>query len=415
MSTTKFDVVIVGAGPAGSLAAFALAGAGVRTLLLDSQEFPRDKPCGGGIQQRGLKHIPFSCDSVFRSRLDQVCFCRDLAPRFLRKSESTLVFGVLRREFDHVLLNRAAEAGAHVWGGCKFRGVSGLQERKLQISTSRGDIEADYLIGADGANSAVARFVNSRDSYFWQVALYAEVPDELTAGGRPSTMTIDWGTIPAGYGWVFPKAGMLNVGVGGPVAVGKSLRSYLDKFLASRPELTARIGKPQIKGHQLPTLTRSTRLESGRVLLVGDAAGLVEPLTGEGISNACHSAGLAARVLLDRMNGIANGGAYERLVRHEIGAELAISRQLLSLAVAFPRTLFRLLERDEVVWKTFCEVLTGETGLASLAHNLVRNYGLFKVPMTRVAELQEKIKLLLWQTLGHSRKLDSLPQQVSPY
>lgn len=391
----RFDVVVIGGGPAGSITAYCLATAGVRVALLESQRFPRDKPCGGGIQHRVLQHIPFSCEPVFRSHLNRFDFWYRLAPRFSRHSPQTLVSGVLRSEFDKFLIDKAIEAGAFVLDECRATTISQSRQNVI-VHTLNGNFEATFVVGADGANSIVSRQLNSRGAYFWQVALYTEIKAEATRLEN-SAAVVDWGSLPSGYGWVFPKRDHVNIGVGGPLALGRNLRPYLQSFLSKQMGLPIKASK--VKGHQLPTLTSATRLESDRIFLVGDAAGLVEPLTGEGISNACHSARLAAKAILDRLGGTTVAGSYEMAVRREIGADLLISRRLLSLAVAFPKTVMAWFERDDAVWDEFCGVLSGRSSFSALAQTAVRNFGIMRWPLSALASTQETLKLLCWNFL----------------
>ena len=391
----RFDAIVVGGGPAGSLTAYRLATAGVRVALLDSRQFPRDKPCGGGIQHRALQHIPFSCESTFRSRMSSFDFWYRLAPKFSRHSSQALVAGVLRSEFDKFLVDKAIEAGAVAFEKCKATSIASSRGG-VKVLTARGEIEADFVVGADGANSIVSRHLNSRASYFWQVALYTEFA-ATSSQLENATAAIDWGTVPSGYGWIFPKRDHVNIGVGGPLVLGRSLGPYLQRFRSKQLGLGGASSK--VRGHQLPTLTARTKLESDRLFLVGDAAGLVEPLTGEGISNACHSARLASEAILGRLGGTALVGSYELAVRAEIGADLVISRRLLSLAVAFPRTLMNWFERDDAVWNDFCGVLSGRSTFATLAQRVVGNFGVLRWPLSGLASTQEAMKLLAWSFL----------------
>jgi geranylgeranyl reductase family protein len=396
----RFDVAVIGGGPAGAMAAYRLASAGVRVAILDSQPFPRDKPCGGGIQQRVLQHIPFSCDSVFRSQMDRFDFWYRLAPQFSRSAKQALVYGVLRREFDSFLLDRALTAGATFLCGHRANTIS-QSAKKAIVHTSAGDLEASFVVGADGANSVASRQLNPRNAYFWQFALVTEVRTNSGDLGSSSAL-VDWGSVPSGYGWVFPKHDHVNIGVGGPTVLGRSLGRYLQSLLGKQVHLADAMSKA--KGHHLPTLTNATRIECGRVFLVGDAAGLVEPLTGEGISNACHSARLAAEAIAGHLSGTATAGAYEEAVRREIGMDLIISRRLLSLAVAFPKTVLNWFERDDAVWNEFCGVLAGASSFSKLAQTAIRNFGILKGPLSAVASTQEALKLLTWSIFERERR-----------
>lgn len=396
-----FDAIVAGAGPAGSLSAYRLAAAGLRVLILDAAQFPRDKACGGGVQQRAFRHIPFDWRSAVHQELNEFALSFGLLPQFTRGSANPLVLSVLRTEFDALLLEAARSAGAEALLGTRVSGVEFAEGEPVRVRTSRGDFTSRYLIGADGANSVVGARINPRPSFFWQVALYCEVPRELLLEDRTpdGRMAVDWGSLPSGYGWVFPKTSTVNVGVGAPVSIGKSLRPYLDNFVGSqrmlRPEARSRI---RFKGHQLPTLTRATKFGHANVLLAGDAAGLIDPLTGEGISNACHSAGLAAQAILEsESNGHPAIHCYERALRREIVPDILHSRQLLSLSVAFPRRVLRIFQHDEVVWAVFCRTLRGDASFLELLETITANLGILAGPVRKIACLWEALRIQRYQ------------------
>ena len=392
-----FDVAVVGAGPSGSLSAYRLAREGVRVAIFDAKEFPREKACGGGLQQRATARIPCEWQSTVRGALRNVDFSYGLSDRFSRSYPETLVYGVLRSEFDQHLLEAAMRAGARFHGGVRTERVESGANGALVLRASSGDFRARFVLGADGANSVVNQALNSRDSYFWQAAIYCEIPRELTNNGRidPSAMRIDWGSLPSGYAWVFPKRGSVNVGVGGPVSVGRMLRPYLRHFLIAEGLLSAgALDKLRFTGHKLPTLTKNTRLAGERILLVGDAAGLVEPLTGEGISYACHSAELASRAVLDCLRGNAeNLSAYADAVREEIGRDIFWARRILSYGVVFPRALYELFERNEEVWNAFCRLLRGEGTFYELRSRIFGRFGWCSAPLQMLVEQFEKLKV----------------------
>ncbi|MBV9154978.1 MAG: NAD(P)/FAD-dependent oxidoreductase, partial [Acidobacteriaceae bacterium] len=353
------------------------------------------KACGGGVQQRAAQRIPFDFSSVVRGRLSGFELTFNFGQNCLRTYPDDLVYSVLRSEFDQFLLAQAVRAGAHVQHGVKVLGVSSGPQ-SAEIQTSAGALSARYVIGADGANSVIGRLLNQRDNYFWQAALYCEVPEEhLAPGGLAyQNMRVDWGTLPSGYAWIFPKVGSANIGVGCPAALGRMLRPYLKSFISAEGILKSQaLESLRFKGHQLPTLTKRTVLENSSVMLVGDAAGLVEPFTGDGISQACHSAELAAESILDSLDNRCAQRTYTQKVLREIGSELIWSRKLLSLAVTFPHALYRAFKINDRVWNTFCRVLRAEESFKSVKAAALGPLELLCTPIEFIVERYEKRKI----------------------
>ncbi len=292
----RFEVVVAGAGPAGSAAAIHLARAGVRVLLADKARFPRDKPCGGGLTGRAVRALPCPVDPVVEHVVDRFELRLRYGPRFARGGGEPMILMTQRRRLDAHLLEQAAAAGADVRDGAAVSAVeAGADRVELAVGGSR--VHADVLVGADGANGVVARSVGLGEDVVRGVALEGNASwDELDLDRYRGRAVVELGVVPGGYGWVFPKGNHANLGVGGWGSEGPRLRAHLDRLaIAHGLSLEA---LTDLKGHRLPMRRLGSAPSAGRVLLVGDAAGLVDPLSGDGMYEAFVSARLAAETIV---------------------------------------------------------------------------------------------------------------------
>ncbi len=294
-----FDVLVVGAGPAGSATAIHLARGGASVLLVDRARFPRDKPCGGGITVRALRQAPCDVTPV----VERVVHTFELRLRerhkFRRTSREPLILMTQRRRLDAFLAEQAVAAGA------TFRDAARVEQ--LDLGSGRAGITAtvggravavDFLVGADGANGVVARAAGLDRGIERGVALEGNVPWRLLDEERFSaTAVVEFGALSGGYGWLFPKADHANIGVGGWAEEGPALRRHLERLAGAFGVDPAAI--TDVRGHRLP-MRRPGAATPGRenVLVVGDAAGLVDPLSGDGMYEAFASAHLAAVAIL---------------------------------------------------------------------------------------------------------------------
>jgi len=292
-SAAKFKVVVVGGGPAGSAAARTLAAAGVAVCLIDKCAFPRDKLCGGLLTLRSRKTF----QQVFQTDWSPVIQQKSRGAQFYfqRRRLNSLtdykdIFFTCRREFDAHLLGLAEQCGAKLMLGRQVLGVD-LENSRLALAGGEA-IGFDILIGADGVNSAVARAVFGRSFHRDKIGFgfELEVPISPAIPAIPNP-EIYFGVLDWGYGWVFPKRDTLTAGVGGLLRASPNMRGDFEAFLKSR---FGRIPPGQIKGHFIPFGDFRQVPGRGNVLLCGDAAGLVEPITGEGIAFAMLSGYYAA-------------------------------------------------------------------------------------------------------------------------
>jgi geranylgeranyl reductase family protein len=325
----RFDAIVVGAGPAGSTAAYRLATVGARVLLLDKARFPRDKPCGGGLTARALRELLFTVDPVVEDRATRFTLRARYRGGFERVSAEPLVVLTQRRRLDAFLAERAAEAGADFRDGVR---VSDVSETSIRVDGL--EVACETLIGADGANGITGRALGLAREVERGVALEGNVRRAEDAfRGR---MALEFGVVPGGYGWVFPKGDHVNVGVGGWAAEGPRLREHLQRLCGEHAIPFDRV--ESLRGHHLPMRRPAARLARGRAAVVGDAAGLVDPFSGDGIFEALLSARLASAAVLDLLAGRADSlEPYHDALTTRLARLAAFSWGLKSAVDRFPR------------------------------------------------------------------------------
>ncbi|RII08038.1 putative oxidoreductase [Streptomyces sp. YIM 130001] len=375
-SSEVWDVVVVGAGPAGASAANAAAVAGRRVLILEKAELPRYKTCGGGIVGLSRDALPPGFQLPLQDRVHAVTFSLD--GRFARTRRSRrMLFGLINRpEFDQGLVESALKAGAELRTGVTVSGVeqhgrSVPDRRTVAIQLSGGEtVLAHAVIGADGSASRIGSHVGVKLDQV-DLGLEAEIPvPEAVAEDWAGRVQIDWGPMPGSYGWVFPKGDTLTVGVISARGDGAATKQYLEDFVA-------RLGlagfEPRISsGHLTRCRSDDSPLSRGRVLVCGDAAGLLEPWTREGISYALRSGRLAGEWAVriaesqDAVDARRQALNYAFAIKAGLGVEMSIGRRMLSAFERRPGMLHAALTGFRPAWNAFARITRGSYSLTEL-------------------------------------------------
>jgi geranylgeranyl reductase family protein len=353
----RFDAIVVGAGPAGSTTAYRLASAGACVLLVDKARFPRDKPCGGGLTLRAVRQLPVAPDPVVEHVVDRMGFRLRYGSRFERRGRGPLILMTQRRRLDHYLAEQAVSAGAEFRDGVKVADVRA--DGSGAGATVEGTaVQAAVLVAADGANGTTRKALDLGGEYVLGVAFEGNVPRELVGDRFDGLAELELGTIPGGYGWVFPKGDHVNVGVGGWESEGPTLREHLR--VLCRAYGIADESVESLRGHRLPLRRAGSIAARGRALLVGDAAGLVDPLSGDGMYEAFVSSRLAAETIADFLEGRAPGlDGYTEKLSNALALNAAASWGAKIAFDRYPRLTFAL-GRTPPAWGGIERLLRGE-------------------------------------------------------
>lgn len=387
MHNANYDVIVVGSGPAGSCAAWRLAKAGVAVAVIEKAVLPRYKTCGGGIVGRALQSLPIDVRHV----VEQDCHTAqlNLHPEgfsFTTQRQTSIVSMTMRSQFDHTILSAAQAAGAVVHHRCTVEDVS-YHDDFITVVTNAGSMSAKFVVAADGAFSRVARKMGMADGRTLIPALEYEVTvpkDRLET--FHGIARFDFGLPSDGYAWAFPKQQHLSIGVLS-MARGSDLKALMARYL----DLLGCHSTTQVEQHGfvIPIRPRKGPLVDKRILLVGDAAGLTDPVTGEGISFAIRSGLMAAQALIEgKMSEEPVRQAYKRSLAETIMPELRTARWLARLLYHFPRTrTWAFAQHGQRLCEVVTDVMSGKRTYRDLAFS----------PRTLIRLLSLK----WWRNLAH--------------
>lgn len=355
MGDDEFDVIVVGAGPGGSNAAAAALVGGLRVAQVDKAEFPRVKPCAGGLTMKTCRALRLEYAPWVRAtwRSAEFNLWGGEGHRFTHRLRPVVGL-VLRPEFDNALVRQNLEMrNFRLFSG--ERVVDTAYDRGFTVRTRARTLHAPQLIAADGAYSTINRQFRLAHPRSNAVAIEVNIPrDDLRAGSEPQ-LCFDFGAVEAGYGWVFPKDDHLSVGLYTYRRGLKGLRERLLAYIAAKGLTPRGADALHFDAHQVPVggyaLARSTM----PLYMVGDAGGFADALTGEGIYHAVESGRLAGETAVAVDRGDARGPAmYRRRLWRSVLPDTLLTYQASRIFYRHLRAGTRALALPGV-WRTLIE------------------------------------------------------------
>jgi flavin-dependent dehydrogenase len=366
-------VAVLGGGPAGAFAAQRLASAGLDTIVFDPK-LAWEKPCGGGLTYKAYRRYPFLLDNDYPKRFvtDTMLAAPGAGAARLSLRQPLLIYS--RLDLNRLLLERAERAGAQIEQTRVLEATR--RENGWTLRTSGGRVDADFCIVATGARNSLRNVGTELTAADTMLALGYYVPAQQEH--------IDIQFLPQleGYIWVFPRCGHLSVGICGKGVPAQALRARLEAFMTERG---IRFHDGRFYSHLLPSLGasawRNNRLAGPGWMAVGDAGGLVDPITGEGLYYAMRSADLASDIVLSEAHAPAEKPrAYCSELTHDFGADLAfgalIARRVFLgrfLFASVPQRMVQFMRRSPRFYSLMQDLFAGSQSYLGLKARLFKN------------------------------------------
>lgn len=372
-----YDVIIIGGGPSGSSAGRRAGKLGLKTLLLEKENFPRYKPCGGGLSEHAMSYLDFELS-------EDIIEWEVTGAKVIFKDQSVNVHKghrvfalVSRNTFDTFLLEKAKETGIEVHTGEKALSCREMSDF-IEVDTREKTYQAKFAIISEGAQGLIktcVRPTDNKDEY--GICLVTEIPaEEREIEERlGKTLELHLGVARGGYGWIFPHKTYYSVGIGGVVNDFSHPKESMLEFLKKN----GFSGEYKLHGHKIPWGGLKRKVVGSRVLLSGDAAGFVDASSGEGLSYAIRSGQLAAEVIAGiclQGKNLKDLNEYQALCRAEFGTHLKYSLILSKLIHSFPERSFKMFIDNREILDKYLEVMDFKIDYKDYLHWALLNFKL---------------------------------------
>lgn len=357
-----YDVIIIGLGPAGSTAAHYLAQKGHNVLGLEKLKMPRHKPCAGCISSRIKKIFDEDITTLSEKEIIKIIINFHGEGDIVINANEPVAYMVNRETFDYHLVMKAQAAGVTIKDAEGVKKIETFSDSYI-VHTELEKYHCRYLIIADGVNGISSRLLgyerNKDTAWAFESEAMYDSPESVET---ENAARLDLGVIPYGYGWMFPKDGYWSFGVGSGKHLPKNPKSYYSQFLKEQNIDPSNITEKHKRGYRIPYFTGTkTKLTIGNSLLVGDAAGLVDPFLGEGIYYAIRSGQIAAETIHNALkSSIKNLFSYQNLIAEEIYQEFEYAKKISDFVYRFNKFAFLMFKLRPVAGEEFLQVLQGK-------------------------------------------------------
>ncbi len=384
-----YDLVIVGSGPAGSTCARVAALAGLDVILIERKKHPRPKLCGGAINPRINRLIDFDLSAAIDVERNAAKVISPQGNIVTAARQDFKGYLVKRAKFDSFLLDKARQVGVEVIEGEKVISVEQLK-RGVRALVKGDSFKGHILVGADGVNSTVAKALNIRKQWKPEnvtLCIAADVPLEpseisriMRLNDNDSEIAIEMylGVLKWGFGWCFPKHDEVSIGIGARMDKVKNLRIGWTNFIERlEKEKDVKFDISNRSAHRIPFGDTAARYSGRRSMLVGDAAGFVSPITGEGIYYAMLSGIVAAEVAIEtvKQKKPLHVRTYDERIKAKIGGELRIARSISNMLYKSPNNVemvCKLANDDDIIRDLIIDLVTGNKSYSIVRRELVK-------------------------------------------
>ncbi len=333
-----YDVIVAGAGPAGSTSARELSQKGYKVLLIDKKSFPRKKTCGGLIPVKALRELDFTIPSCYiKNEINKLSVYSNKMKNTTYENKGVMAITTLREEVDHHLLNRAIAKGVEFYEETAFEKLSHEKEY-INVYTTKGVFSCMYVIGCDGVFSKVKNYVDSdKGSQLFKMGFSLNTSIPLPSNWANNEFKVYQTPVMYTMGWAIPCNDHINMGIGGPWINNERIMKYFPRFLEEANDAKIKKNDYTTNGGFLPAGGLYRKIYKDGIILAGDAGGFVDPLTGEGFYYAIRSGKIAANQIIK-----GEPHKYEKICYSEFNSVLrkSLAKNLLGINKIYSKNPF---------------------------------------------------------------------------